>query len=337
MLPKSHVFIATLAIFCAPAILSAQTQPPEFALDKNWRLQSSCAIKSAGQQISTVGFPANLWHAAVVPGTVAGSLVTDKTYKDPFFATNLKSLPGMNYSTEPGKDFAFFALQDMPKGSPFLCSWWYRTEFSLPAEFNSETRWLHFLGVNYRANIWLNGTLIANEHDVAGPLRAFEFNVSKLLHPGKNALAVEVVAPQKDDPALTWVDWAPTPADKDMGIWREVFLSRTSDVAVRNAFVSSKLDSEYKTAALTVSVDLRNAADHDVSGILQVELNGAKLSQPVAIAANQLKTARFTPDQFKELQLAHPKLWWPYQIGEPYLYTARISFYEDDKVSDSST
>ncbi|HXM99605.1 MAG TPA: glycoside hydrolase family 2 protein [Candidatus Dormibacteraeota bacterium] len=342
MLPKFPTFPAALALVCAPAVLSAQTQPADFALDSNWRLQSSCEIKSTGQQISTVGFPANSWHAAVVPGTVVGSLVTDKTYKDPFFATNLKSLPGMNYSTEPGKDFAFFALQDMPKGSPFLCSWWYRTEFSLPAEFNSETRWLHFLGINYRANIWLNGTLVANEHDVAGPHRMFEFNVSKLLHPGKNALAVEVFAPQKDDPALTWVDWAPTPADKDMGIWREVFLSRTSDVAVRNAFVSSKLDSEYKTAALTVSVDLRNAADHDVSGVLQFEFDSAKISQPVTIPANQLKTARFTPDQFKELQLAHPKFWWPYQVGEPYLYTAKISFRvggksSGDTVSDSST
>lgn len=335
MLPKSGAFL--LALLCAPAVLSAQTQPPDFPLNTNWRLQSSCEIKSTGQQISTVGFSANSWHVAVVPGTVAGALVTDKTYKDPFFGANLKSFPGMNYPTEPGKDFAFFALQDMPKGSPFLCSWWYRTEFLLPAEFNSETRWLHFLGINYRANIWLNGTLVANEHDVAGPLRAFEFNVSKLLHPGENALAVEIFAPQKDDPALTWVDWAPTPADKDMGIWREVFLSRTSDVAVRNAFVSSKLDSQYKTAALTVSVDLRNAADHDVSGVLQFEFDDAKLSQPVTIPANQLKTVRFTPDQSRELQLAHPKLWWPYQMGEPYLYTAKLSFHEGAKVSDSST
>jgi exo-1,4-beta-D-glucosaminidase len=274
----------------------------------------------------------------VVPGTVVGSLVSDNTYKDPFFGTNLKSLPGMNYSTEPGKNFAFFALQEMPEGSPFRCSWWYRTEFSLPADFQTGTRWLHFLGINYRANIWLNGALVANQRDAAGPHRIFEFNVSKFLIPGKtNVLAVEIFAPQKDDPALTWVDWAPTPADKDMGIWKEVFLSRTSDVAIRNTFVNSKLDSEYKTAALAISADLRNAADHDVSGILQVDLNGAKLSQPVTLSANQTKTFRFSPDQFKELQLAHPRLWWPYQMGEPFLYTAKFSFQADGKVSDTST
>lgn len=327
---------------CAAAVLfpalAAAQQPANLFLHQNWRLQSSCEVKSTGQQISTVGFDASSWHPAQVPGTVVGSLVTDNTYKDPFYSTNLKSLPGMNYSTEPGKDFAFFALQDMPKGSPFLCSWWYRTEFSLPADFQTETRWLHFLGINYRANIWLNGTLVANQHDVAGSHRMFEFNVSKLLLPGKtNTLAVEVFAPQKDDPALTWVDWAPTPADKDMGIWREVFLTRTSDVALRNAFVNSKLDSEYKTAALTISADLRNAADHDVSGALQVEFDGARISQPVTIAANQTKTVRFTPEQFKELQLAHPKLWWPYQMGEPHLYTAKLFFQTGGKVSDSST
>lgn len=329
--------LSCAAVLLLPALAAAQ-QPADLFLHKNWRLQSSCEIKSTGQQISTAGFDANSWHPAEVPGTVVGSLVTDKTYKDPFFGTNLKSLPGMNYSTEPGKDFAFFALQDMPKGSAYICSWWYRTEFSLPADFQSETRWLHFIGINYRANIWLNGTLVANERDVAGPHRMFEFNVSKLLLPGRaNSLAVEVFAPQKNDPALTWVDWAPTPADKDMGIWKEVFLSRTSDVALRNAFVNSKLDSEYKTAALAISADLRNVADHDVAGVLHVDFDGARISQPVTLAANQSKTIRFTPEQFKQLQLAHPKLWWPYQMGEPHLYTAKLSFQIGGKVSDSST
>ncbi|GAC1615840.1 MAG: carbohydrate-binding protein [Candidatus Acidiferrum sp.] len=331
-----------LTAFCAftfllPGLVAAQ-QPADLYLHGDWRLQSSCDVKAAGQQISKVGFDSSSWHRAEVPGTVVGSLVTDKTYKDPFFGTNLKSFPGMNYSTQPGKDFAFFALQDMPAGSPFLCSWWYRTEFILPADFERETRWLHFIGINYRANIWLNGALVAGEQEVAGPHRMFEFNVSRLLRVGKaNSLAVEVFAPQKNDPALTWVDWAPTPADKDMGIWREVFLSRTSDVSVRNAFVNSKLDAEYKTATLTISADLLNVAAHEVSGVLEAELDGAKISQKVTLATNETKTFRFTPEQFKELQLAHPKLWWPYQMGEPHLYTAKVSFRIAGKISDSST
>src|SRR6202035_4953580 len=90
----------------------------------------------------------------------------------PNYGTNLKSFPGMNYSSK-----SFFANQDMPKQSPFRCSWWFRTEFMLPAEVEHKTNWLNFLGINYRANVWLNGEKIADANDVAGTVATFEFDV----------------------------------------------------------------------------------------------------------------------------------------------------------------
>ncbi len=94
-------------------------------LHKNWQIQSSCEVKSGGEQISLAGFDAKSWHKSDIPATVVGALVTDKTYPDPNYGTNLKSFPGMNYS-----DKNLFANQDMPECSPFRCSWWYRTEFT---------------------------------------------------------------------------------------------------------------------------------------------------------------------------------------------------------------
>src|SRR6266404_2769420 len=135
------------------------------------------------------------WQHTDVPSTVVGALVADKTYPDPNYGTNLKSVPGMDYSSK-----TFFANQDLPKGSPFRCSWWFRTEFSLPSDHEGATKWLHLLGINYRANVWLNGQKIADASDVAGTFATFEFNVSKALHAGTaNALAVEVFAPSKND------------------------------------------------------------------------------------------------------------------------------------------
>src|SRR5580704_14505126 len=98
-------------------------------LHKNWQIQSSCIAKATGEQISASGFDASRWHASDLPATAVGALVTDKTYRDPYVGTNLKTLPGMNYSNK-----SFFAIQDMPAGSPFRCSWWFRTEFAAPAE-----------------------------------------------------------------------------------------------------------------------------------------------------------------------------------------------------------
>ncbi len=318
-----------------PMVASGATevQPARIYLHKNWQVQSSCEVKASGEQISSVGFDAAGWHKTDVPATVVGVLVADKTYPDPNYGTNLKSFPGMDYS-----DKTIFANQEMPEGSPFRCSWWYRTEFTVPAAEVGKSEWLNFLGINYRANVWINEQKVADAGDVAGTYRSFEFNVSKFLKPGKaNALAVEVFAPAKDDLGITWVDWNPTPPDKNMGIWKEVFLTSSGKVAVRNPFVVSKLGAEYKTAELTVSAELRNVSNGPVKGTLRAEIEGIELQQPVELSGGQSKVVKFTPERFAKLKLAHPRLWWPYQMGTPNLCTASLSFRIGKQISDSAS
>jgi exo-1,4-beta-D-glucosaminidase len=312
------------------ATASAQ-QGAKLFVHQDWQLQSSCDAKADGAAISTMGFDASKWHRTDLPNTVVGALVDDGTYKDPMFGTNLKSLPGMDYSNK-----TFFAIQDMPKGSPFLCSWWFRSEFDVPATFEQGVKWLHFLGINYRANVWVNGQKVADQKDTAGTFRTFEFEVTKLLRGGKNAIALEIFAPQKGDLGITWVDWNPTPADKDLGIWKEVFVSTSGDVTVRSPFVSSKLDADLKSAVLTVSADLRNISRTSVSGVLHAEVAGREVSQPVTLAGGESKTVKFSPEQYAALKLENPRLWWPYQMGEPHLYHAKLVFEIDKRVSDSA-
>ncbi len=173
---------------------------------------------------------------------------------------------------------------------------------------------------------------------MAGTFATFEFNVSKSLRPGKaNALAVEIFAPGKNDLGITWVDWNPTPPDKNLGIWKEVFLTSSGDVSLRNPFVSSKLDSADKNAALTISADLRNVSNHRVSGVLRAEVAGKQVSQQVLLNAGELKSVSFAPEQYAQLRLENAKLWWPYTIGEPNLYTAKLSFDISNETSDAAT
>src|SRR5713226_8528852 len=201
-MPRSRKFSAQIMggaffLLVLPVIVAGATEdrPARTYLHKNWQIQSSCEVKATGEQISSAGFDAKGWHKTDIPATVVGALVTDKTYPDPNYGTNLKSIPGMNYS-----DKNLFANQDMPDGSPFRCSWWYRTEYALPTGEAKKTEWLNFLGINYRANIWINGHKAEDSNDVAGTYRSYEFNVSKFLLPGKaNALAVEVFAPGRYD------------------------------------------------------------------------------------------------------------------------------------------
>jgi exo-1,4-beta-D-glucosaminidase len=122
-----------------------------------------------------------------------------------------------------------------------------------------------------------------------------------------------------------------------MGIWREVFLSASGEVSLRAPFATAKLDSAYKTAALTLSAELRNATDHPVNAVLRAEVDGQQLSQPVQIAANESKIVTFAPEQFAQLKLAHPHLWWPYQMGDSYLYTAKFHVSVANDTSDAAT
>ncbi len=86
---------------------------------------------------------------------------------------NLRQYPGMNYPI--GSNFSNIA---MAADSPYAVSWWYRKQFAAPASYKGKTVWLKFDGINYSANIWLNGKQIAKDDDVAGAWRTYEFNVT---------------------------------------------------------------------------------------------------------------------------------------------------------------
>src|SRR5580704_3473427 len=108
------MFAVLLVALAGSAAQVAPETDGRVYLHKNWQIQSSCESKATGEQISAAGFDASAWHKSDLPATVVGALVADKTYADPYFGTNLKTLPGMNYSHK-----SFFAIQDMPAGSPF--------------------------------------------------------------------------------------------------------------------------------------------------------------------------------------------------------------------------
>jgi exo-1,4-beta-D-glucosaminidase len=73
-----------------------------------------------------------------------------------------------------------------------------------------------------------------------------------------------------------------------------------------------------------------------VTALVHAEVAGEKLQQSVELMANETKIVRFSPEQFAQLKLPHPRLWWPYQMGEPYLYTAKFRVETGKEISDSA-
>jgi exo-1,4-beta-D-glucosaminidase len=333
------VFLSVCSIFCplilagAPAIANTDTptSSDKIFLHQGWALQSSCLFLAKGEQISTAGYKTNGWHSATVPTTVVAALVADKTYPDPYYGKNLRDMPGTTYPI--GKNFSLLA---MPKDSPFRCSWWYRTEFTLPANYKGRHIWLYFGGINNHANIWLNGHLVAGGKDIAGAYRTYEFEVKSLVSSdGPNALAVETIAQTEKDLGINWVDWNPAPPDKDMGLWRGVYLQGSGAVAIRQLMVTTHFpNASLDEADLTVEADLRNASDASITGSLDGDMEGVKFRQTVSLQPGENRTVHFTPDEFSQLRIKNPKVWWPYQMGAQDLHDLNLRFSVGDDLSD---
>ncbi|HET6170570.1 MAG TPA: glycosyl hydrolase family 2, partial [Terracidiphilus sp.] len=164
-----------------PAMAAASTTTP---LHQDWQLQSACTLKAEGAAISAASFSADGWLPTTVPSTVLATQVTDKLYPDPYFGMNLRKIPGTDYPI--GHDFSNLA---MPTDSPYRCGWWYRTEFAAPSAGRDHRTWLHFGGINYRGEVWVNGHRIADSSQVAGAYRTYDFDVTDVVKPGtKNVL-----------------------------------------------------------------------------------------------------------------------------------------------------
>jgi exo-1,4-beta-D-glucosaminidase len=325
-----RTFIPVMALACAT--LHAQPAAP-LLLREHWAIQSSALVQDAGDVISKPGYKTPGWYPATMPSTVLAALVKDRVYPDPGFGMNLRAFAGTSYPIGMN-----FSNVHMPPDSPYRVPWWFRTEFQAPAEHKGKTLWLRFDGINYRANVWLNGKRIADSGSMAGAWRLFEYNVTEAIRPGAaNALAVEVYAPLPDDLAITFVDWNPGMPDKDMGLWRDVQLDATGPVAVRfpQAITHLNLPANDK-AEVTVSAELVNGTKHAVSGTLKGEIEGIAFAQEVRLAANETKVVKFTPDKFAQLSIDNPRLWWPVQVGTPNLYTLKLQFEIGGAVSDES-
>ncbi len=314
-----------------PCLVAGASDTPLVPLREGWMLQSSARVEEKGDVLSTINYSPRGWYSTAIPSTVLAVLVDHQVYPDPNFGMNLRSIPGTSYPI--GQNFSNLP---MPEDSPFRVPWWYRTEFSVPNDYGSRQVWLNFGGINYSANIWLNGREIAASRVVQGMWRVWEFDVSEAIHPGeKNVLAVEVFPPQPDDLAITFVDWNPLPPDKDMGIWRNVWLSTSGPAELRYPQVVTHFDSPALSVAhLTVRAQLSNATGRVLKGMLKGKIANERFEQPVELAPHQVTDVSFSPEKFPQLNFLRPRVWWPAELGGQWQYNLDLEFDLGGSISD---
>ncbi|HUY82461.1 MAG TPA: hypothetical protein VMU92_12120 [Acidobacteriaceae bacterium] len=326
-----YLFSSLLASVILAPLLHAGTVTP---LHAGWRLQSACKISASGDAVSASEFSTEGWINVKVPSTVLAAQVAAGVFPDPYFGDNLRKIPGTDYPI--GKNFENLP---MPADSPYHCGWWYRDKFTAPVVAKGGHYWLHFGGINYRADIWVNGHKVADSSQIAGAYRTYNLDVTGEVKPGKqNVVAVETFAPTDKDLGINWVDWNPDPPDRDMGLWGKVDLATTGPVAVRSPMATTEFtDGSLSIAELTVYAEVQNATGHAVQGTLSGTAAGASFEQSVQLAPHEERTVVFTPDKFPQLNIHNPKLWWPRQMGEPHLEKLTMSFRANGQVSDEQT
>ena len=307
-------------------------------LREGWAIRSSADVHDGGAALSTVGASTAGWVPAQLPATVLAARVAHGDFPDPGYGMNLRNIPG-------GADYPVgekFALQEMSRANPYRVAWWYRTELDLPR--GGERVWLHFDGINYRANVWLNGKQVADDREVAGAYRRYAFDVTALARAGgRNALAVEVAAPTKNDLAPSFIDWNPMAADKNMGLWQDVYVTTSGPVTVAHPFVVSRVVNKDQ-ARLTVAAELVNATDAPVTALVSGTIaepgprgRTIAVAETVTLGPREHKALSLTPERHPELVIARPKLWWPYGLGTPSLHDLSLTVLVAGSVSDRAS
>lgn len=311
----------------------------QVTLYRDWYVQSSKGVDKEGDYWSQVGVDCSDWYKTSVPNTVLAVLEDAGVYPNLYFGTNLKKVPGY-------RDGLWLI---MPEDSPFRDPWWYRTEFEVPKGWEGKYITLHFDGINYEADVWLNGKLIADKTKVRGMFRRFEFLVSDHLKYGeKNALAVKIYPPgllpdknykTKQIEATTgWDDHNPQPPDRNIGIWLPVYLRAQGPVIIRHPYVESDLTlPSLDSARLTVSAWITNLSDKTVKAKLSGKIEEIIFEQELELSPGEKREAFFKSTEFPSLNIINPRIWWPVNLGEQNLYNLTLTCYVDGVISDETS
>ncbi|HVU27579.1 MAG TPA: malectin domain-containing carbohydrate-binding protein [Verrucomicrobiae bacterium] len=305
----------------------------------DWQLQEASKISQLGGEISKINFQPDKWYPATVPGTVLTSLVNDRVYPEPLYGEN----------NRPDKIPDTLCRQD----------YWYRAVFTVPPNYAGKKVWLNFDGINYAAEVWVNGK---NVGAIKGAFTRGIFDVTSIVKPGQDAALAVLISPQPhpgtphehtlangmganggisaiDGPtflcSMGW-DWIPAIRDRNSGIWQKVFLSATGPVVIKNPLVTSDLPLPDLTSAdIGIQVTLQNVTGELQKGILRGAFGDVSFEQPVVVAANSSELISLNPTNIPALHVKNPKLWWPNGYGPQNLYTLHLNFESDGQISDS--
>ena len=218
----------------------------------------------------------------------------------------------------------------------------YALQFNVSEDLSGRVVRLEFDGVDYSCEVWLNGHALGRHEGMFSP---FSFDVSKLIsadrnwHKGRNMLMVKLDPPPQVNHKVAglktpwfgdyWRDLVP------FGIWRPVRLVASGPIRVDDLYVRSNLNTD-GSADVEVEVTLENHGRQTREVSLPIVLRGKNFSGPEHTGEIRASIEPGLQTLETTIQVKNPRLWWPWDLGKPNLYTAKLRVEEGGQVHDRS-
>ncbi len=266
--------------------------PKEIVLNTNW------SFKKVSDSI---------WLPATVPGNVHSDLLANKRIKNPFVKDNELQLDWISES-----------------------NWEYKTTFNLDKEtLQKKHIELNLEGLDIYASVFLNDILILSANNA---FREWNVDVKSILK-AKNRLKVifesTSLYEEKEKSKLPYTlpeenriftrkaqfqygwDWAPKL--NTVGIWKSVSLQMWNDFKIEDVFIK-QLEINNSMAFLLAEINLKSKFNDFLTG--EIFVNDSLVNTFQINPNNNHSSISF--------QILNPKLWWTYNLGEPYLYDIEV-------------
>ena len=304
---KLRRYFLFIIVFCS-SIVTAQNKNI-LILSDNW-------------QFSEQG--ANLWHPAVVPGTVHTDLWKNKLINDPFYGCQEQELQWIETK-----------------------NWEYKTTFRVEENILKKTHnELVFEGMDTYAKVYLNDSLVITANNMFCQWKA---DVKKILKKGENELKVvfesavnmgkeaavklpyilpgdEKIFVRKAQYQFGW-DWGPRYVTS--GIWKHVYIQSWSDAQILNTQVLQKSVSKEK-AELKFVTNIISDENREAEITIEDETTGENYySKSISLKKGDCAIV-------SEFSIDDPELWWTNGLGKPYLYHFTIKLHDGKNMLDQT-
>jgi beta-mannosidase len=286
-----------------------------------------------GYSLSISEYP-DKFHEAQVPGAVQLDWAKGEHLGDYIYADNFKK---------------FTWMEDV--------YWFYSTNIEIdPSILNFQKR-LFFVckGIDYDFKVYINGNKIFEQEGMFSPFEIdltdmvlasdfiFEGTLEVIVSPAPKSVQEPADRRQADQcvkPAVSY-GWDFHPRLIPLGIWRETFLEIRSPLYLSGAYefqnhqINYHIDEDYTSVSIRTSITMVSSSGEipencklrycieDNQGIVVFEKNELLSNIP-----SEKKDSQSILRKVITGILEDPRLWWPHDQGDPYLYTSRIQIYD---------